>query len=53
MEKEKASPGSQQKVPSAEGTTGGIFMWGQSLLFISKLLGMSKANSDQNGVCLI
>ncbi|GFR83463.1 phosphorylase b kinase regulatory subunit beta [Elysia marginata] len=39
VEREKASPGSQQKRPSAEGTTGGIFMWGQSLLFISKLLG--------------
>ncbi|GFN77190.1 phosphorylase b kinase regulatory subunit beta, partial [Plakobranchus ocellatus] len=38
VEKEKASPGSQQKLPSAEGTTAGVFMWGQSLLFVSKLL---------------
>ncbi|BFZ13480.1 hypothetical protein BsWGS_16519 [Bradybaena similaris] len=38
IEKEKANPGSQLKVPSAEGSTAGVFMWGQSLLFISQLL---------------
>ncbi|XP_005099610.1 phosphorylase b kinase regulatory subunit beta isoform X2 [Aplysia californica] len=38
VEKEKQSPGSQEKQASAEGTTAGVFMWGQSLLFISRLL---------------
>lgn len=38
IEQEKLVPGSQQKVPSAEGTTAGVFMWGQSLLFIARLL---------------
>ena len=38
VEKEKATPGSQEKIPSPEGSTDGVFLWGQSLLFISKLL---------------
>ncbi|CAL1542018.1 unnamed protein product [Lymnaea stagnalis] len=38
IEQEKLVPGSQPKVPSAEGTTAGVFMWGQSLLFIARLL---------------
>ncbi|XP_059167823.1 phosphorylase b kinase regulatory subunit beta-like isoform X2 [Physella acuta] len=38
IEQEKMVPGSQAKVPSLEGTTAGVFMWGQSLLFIAKLL---------------
>ncbi|KAH9489748.1 hypothetical protein Btru_036653 [Bulinus truncatus] len=38
VEQEKMVPGSQKKVASLEGTTAGVFMWGQSLLFIAKLL---------------
>ena len=28
------------KLPSAEGNTDGVFLWGQSLYFISQLLGI-------------
>ncbi|XP_076448759.1 LOW QUALITY PROTEIN: phosphorylase b kinase regulatory subunit beta-like [Babylonia areolata] len=38
VELERKKPGSQDKVPSPEGSTGGIFMWGQALYFIAQLL---------------
>uniref|UniRef100_A0A0B7AGG0 Phosphorylase b kinase regulatory subunit n=1 Tax=Arion vulgaris TaxID=1028688 RepID=A0A0B7AGG0_9EUPU len=38
IEKEKAVPGSQVKFPSVEGTVAGVFMWGQSIFFVSQLL---------------
>lgn len=39
IEEEKARPGSQQRLPSNDGTDGNIFLWGQSILLISQLLG--------------
>ena len=39
VDDERARPGSQPKCPSAEGTTDGVFMWGQALYFIVQLLG--------------
>jgi len=38
LDNEKESPGSQEKIASPEGTSAGVFMWGQSILFISNLL---------------
>lgn len=38
LEFERCNPGSQEKVPSPEGSTGGVFMWGQALYFIAQLL---------------
>ncbi|KAL8575938.1 hypothetical protein ACOMHN_027336 [Nucella lapillus] len=38
VEFERANPGSQEKLPSPEGSTEGVFMWGQALYFIAQLL---------------
>ncbi|XP_070186518.1 phosphorylase b kinase regulatory subunit beta-like isoform X2 [Littorina saxatilis] len=38
VEQERANPGSQTKVASPEGTTAGVFLWGQSLFIIAQLL---------------
>ncbi|KAL3859718.1 hypothetical protein ACJMK2_009920 [Sinanodonta woodiana] len=38
LEKEKVKPGSATRIPSQEGTSDGIFMWGQAVYFISQLL---------------
>lgn len=38
MELERCSPGSQPKIASPEGTTDGVFLWGQSLYIIAQLL---------------
>ncbi|KAK6186118.1 hypothetical protein SNE40_008216 [Patella caerulea] len=38
IEAERRNPGSQQRVPSPEGTTEGVFMWGQSVYLISQML---------------
>ena len=39
IEAERANPGSAIKVASEAGTTNGTFMWGQSVYFISQLMG--------------
>ena len=41
IEEEKRVPGSMTRYPSAEGTTDGTYMLGQSVYFISQLLGKS------------
>lgn len=38
MELERCNPGSQPKIASPEGTTDGVFLWGQSLYIIAQLL---------------
>ena len=38
IEAERANPGSQQRLASPEGTTQGIFLWGQALFIIAQLL---------------
>ncbi|XP_041375340.1 phosphorylase b kinase regulatory subunit beta-like isoform X2 [Gigantopelta aegis] len=38
IELEKMHPGSQERLPSPEGSTGGVFMWGQAIYIISQLL---------------
>jgi phosphorylase kinase alpha/beta subunit len=39
IERERARPGSADRIPSDVGSTKGIFLWGQSVYFISQLLG--------------
>ena len=41
IELERQSHGSAERVPSEEGSTSGVFLWGQSIYFISQLLGKS------------
>ena len=38
MEIERSRPGSQPRIASPEGTTGGVFLWGQSLYIVAQLL---------------
>ena len=39
IEIERSNPGSTEKLPSAIGTTDGVFIMGQAVYFISQLLG--------------
>lgn len=48
VEREKANPGSQEKVPSDEdGDSGIIFLWGQSVYIISQLLVQGMININE------
>ncbi|ESP02603.1 hypothetical protein LOTGIDRAFT_224755 [Lottia gigantea] len=38
IELEKKNPGSQERLPSPEGSSAGVFMWGQSVYLISQML---------------
>lgn len=38
IQQECASPGSQKRIPSAEGSPESLFMWGQSMYIIAQLL---------------
>lgn len=39
IDRERSRPGSADRIPSDVGSTRGIFLWGQSVYFISQLLG--------------
>lgn len=41
VELEKKSPGSQRRFPSNNGRDGKLFLWGQAMYIIAKLLGES------------
>lgn len=39
IESEKESPGSQKRFPNTSAQEGNLFLWGQALYIIAKLLG--------------